>query len=572
MASTFTTRYKYEQPANGDLPGTWGGRVNLTITALLDESIDAVSSIALADADTALTIPNAVSSPNRAGTLEITGALTAIRTLTIPAGDRVLRVINATTGGFALNVKNPTSGTVSVANGYMATIYFIGAVATSPSYQIAATTIGTATITTAASLADGTAASPALRFTADTNTGFYRIGADQIGVSTGGALSATFATAMATLATDLTVGKATPSIFLDGASGGNHSLTTTVGGVLRWSLQLGNSTAEAGADSGSDFSVLRYNDAGVSQGWLFNAARSTGDIAIGGPSPLIGTKLYVAIPSAAAVVDANALRVINLNTANDTTVAIDFATAAGTLRGQVRGKREVATTNGSLILSSSLAGVAQDAITIASSRQVTFSGASPVILPAGVAPTLGDHATNKTYVDTGDRWVQIANAAVSTAALLDVTWASGTYRVVRFYLLGWMPVSPGASNDTHMRVSVGGSFVAGVSDYGNTGVAYFGGAANIINTSSSLLPLTIWGINASVDPAVIQGIVSCGIGEPGEEPVVQWQSTYSANAARATLLGSTGVDVIGPVDGLRFFYSASNIATRGRIYVEGLKT
>jgi hypothetical protein len=45
-----------------------------------------------------------------------------------------------------------------------------------------------------ASAADGSAAAPGFAFAADTNTGLYRIGADQIGVATGGTLRKTIST------------------------------------------------------------------------------------------------------------------------------------------------------------------------------------------------------------------------------------------------------------------------------------------------------------------------------------------------------------------------------------------
>lgn len=46
--------------------------------------------------------------------------------------------------------------------------------------------------------ADGTAANPAISFAADTDTGFYRIGVDQIGASTGGTLRTTLSTTLFT--------------------------------------------------------------------------------------------------------------------------------------------------------------------------------------------------------------------------------------------------------------------------------------------------------------------------------------------------------------------------------------
>lgn len=59
--------------------------------------------------------------------------------------------------------------------------------------QVAATLAGTPAIGTAR-LGDGTLAAPALSFSADTNTGIYRIGTDQLGVVCGGVLVGVFKT------------------------------------------------------------------------------------------------------------------------------------------------------------------------------------------------------------------------------------------------------------------------------------------------------------------------------------------------------------------------------------------
>jgi hypothetical protein len=47
-------------------------------------------------------------------------------------------------------------------------------------------------------------------------------------------------------------------------------------GQNRWSINMGDATAEAGANAGSDFSIARFNDAGASLGAVLTIARNSG--------------------------------------------------------------------------------------------------------------------------------------------------------------------------------------------------------------------------------------------------------------------------------------------------------
>lgn len=77
----------------------------------LDNSANRALGIAVGDADLTLTSDQA----NRNGLIVLTGALTAPRTVTLPANHRRLALRNATTGGFAVTAKYPGTGaTVAV--------------------------------------------------------------------------------------------------------------------------------------------------------------------------------------------------------------------------------------------------------------------------------------------------------------------------------------------------------------------------------------------------------------------------------------------------------------------------
>lgn len=117
MASTYSTILRLTYPTTGDLAGTWGTIVNTGVTALVEDALAGVASIAMADANYTLSANNGVSDEARKAFLQITGALTASRDIIIPAVTKAYTVTNATTGGFSVVVK-PAAGTgVTIPNG-----------------------------------------------------------------------------------------------------------------------------------------------------------------------------------------------------------------------------------------------------------------------------------------------------------------------------------------------------------------------------------------------------------------------------------------------------------------------
>jgi hypothetical protein len=62
---------------------------------------------------------------------------------------------------------------------------------------------------------------------------------------------------------------------------------------MRWSILPGNATAEGGSNSGSDFGILRYSDAGAFIENSIVIARSTGQVVIGTGGLSIGGPLVV---------------------------------------------------------------------------------------------------------------------------------------------------------------------------------------------------------------------------------------------------------------------------------------
>jgi hypothetical protein len=86
-----------------------------------------------------------------------------------------------------------------------------------------------------------------------------------------------------TMTGQLSVSYVSPFIrVIKAAAGQAATITGQVGANLRWTLALGDAAAETGSNAGSDFSVTRYNDAGVLLSTPFVINRASGNITVGG--------------------------------------------------------------------------------------------------------------------------------------------------------------------------------------------------------------------------------------------------------------------------------------------------
>ena len=79
-------------------------------------------------------------------------------------------------------------------------------------------------------------------------------------------------------------GTATSIIQINGAAGTERTLYLQTGATRRWSVYA-NSTAEGGANSGSNFAINRYSDAGAGIATAFFIRRSDGQVAINNTNP-----------------------------------------------------------------------------------------------------------------------------------------------------------------------------------------------------------------------------------------------------------------------------------------------
>ena len=124
MASTYSTNLKIELIATGEQSGTWGNTTNTNLGTLLEEAIAGYVTQAVTDgADTVLTIANGSSSNGRNYVIELTGTLSANRTVLVPAVDKPYIFFNNTVGGYAVTVKVSGQTGVTIANGKKAIVY-----------------------------------------------------------------------------------------------------------------------------------------------------------------------------------------------------------------------------------------------------------------------------------------------------------------------------------------------------------------------------------------------------------------------------------------------------------------
>lgn len=135
-----------------------------------------------------------------------------------------------------------------------------------------------------------------------------------------------------TMTGDLTIAKEDPSLILNRATvaGGSAEVEGMLAGVRRWVERLGDTTAEAGANAGSDYVLQAYSDAGAAGPVALRGKRATGLLTVVGPptDPLgIANKAYVDAAVTGAPISAMAQHNVMINGSCE--ISQDIALAAG---------------------------------------------------------------------------------------------------------------------------------------------------------------------------------------------------------------------------------------------------
>jgi hypothetical protein len=158
------------------------------------------------------------------------------------------------------------------------------------------------------------------------------------GLGVGGAINA---------AGDVTVVKSTPTINLDKSDASRAEIFGRKNGLARWSIVLGSALAETGGDIGSDFSINRYNDAGVAINAIVQITRGAGDIALNGRVLATST-----LPSTSSTTGAlTVFGGLGVGGAVNIGTEIGIRTTAGTAPGNVNTDVGISTASNTMFLS-----------------------------------------------------------------------------------------------------------------------------------------------------------------------------------------------------------------------------
>lgn len=127
MPSSYSTRLRFELIGTGEygVSGNWGETTNINLGTLIEEAIAGIASVTVIDnaTPTALSTANGGTDQARQMILNLTGSLTAQRTVTCPAVQKLYFIRNSTSGGFGVQFKTASGTGVVVPNGRIRAVY-----------------------------------------------------------------------------------------------------------------------------------------------------------------------------------------------------------------------------------------------------------------------------------------------------------------------------------------------------------------------------------------------------------------------------------------------------------------
>lgn len=275
-----------------------------------------------------------------------TGVLLSNQIVNQPAVVQVYYVSNATTGAYTLTFGCVAGGTsVAVTQGQAAILFCDGTNIINANTSLAG---GISNIVFGA----GSAATPSAAF-ASASTGFYSSGSNEIGVSCNGTYvgkfsSAGFKAEPATAASLSAISSgASASLVASRPAGSVGSVRLQTAGVDRWAVSA-STTAESGANAGSNYTLEAYTDAGALLGSVYSIVRSTQVLSFAQPPVMSGASITL-IPLATAVT--GTLPVANGGTGVATLTGLVRGAGTGAFAAAVSGT-DIKTVNGNSLLGS----------------------------------------------------------------------------------------------------------------------------------------------------------------------------------------------------------------------------
>jgi hypothetical protein len=114
MASTYTTRLRFEKQGDGGNPNSWGDVLNQNVIDLIDEAVAGYVIVSVSSSPISLSENNGAVDQSRNASLEFAGTLTADVTITIPSHEKTYFLRNVATGSFAVKMKTASGSVYSV--------------------------------------------------------------------------------------------------------------------------------------------------------------------------------------------------------------------------------------------------------------------------------------------------------------------------------------------------------------------------------------------------------------------------------------------------------------------------
>jgi len=114
MASTYTTRLRFEKQGDGENPNSWGDILNQNVIDLIDEAVAGYVIVSVSSSPISLSENNGAVDQSRNASLEFAGTLTADVTITIPSHEKTYFLRNVATGSFAVKMKTASGSVYSV--------------------------------------------------------------------------------------------------------------------------------------------------------------------------------------------------------------------------------------------------------------------------------------------------------------------------------------------------------------------------------------------------------------------------------------------------------------------------
>jgi hypothetical protein len=235
--------------------------------AVQSVSITSDGSIAVAGA------PADLSNPAGAFVLSLPDIATAgtYRSVTVNAKGQFTAGTNPTTlAGYGITDAQPLDSDLSA----LAALATNGIIVRTGAGAATSRSFAVSGVGLSASNADGVSGNPTISSNATaTNTASTIVARDGSGNFTAGTITAT-----SNVTTDIKINSATVAL---------RDINYSTNGTNRWTIRV-NGTSEGGSNAGSDFQIIRRDDAGTSLGSSIDIVRSTGTISLNGSTSISG--------------------------------------------------------------------------------------------------------------------------------------------------------------------------------------------------------------------------------------------------------------------------------------------